>query len=337
MNNMNKVDVLFIGAGSANLAGAIKLKQLLKDRNSDASVVIIEKAEKTGHHNLSGAVFEAEVLDELVPDWEKSKDDFILKMPANKVEKDETFFLLSKNLYVKVPGFIMPKAMHHKGNYAISVSEMTNWLAGIARGLGVEIYNGFAVKDILIENNNVTGVKLGDKGLSKDGKPESNYIPGETIESKVTVFGEGSLGQLSEKLAARFNLNKGRNIQIQSLGVKEIIKLPEKNNFGNRRVVHTMGYPLGSRIFGGGTLYSMGADTVAVAVVMALDWKYCDLNPHDELQAFKSHKLICRLIEGGEVVAYGAKTLPEGGYFSVPKLAVNGALITGDSAGFTNT
>jgi electron-transferring-flavoprotein dehydrogenase len=335
MSDMNKVDVLFVGAGPANLAGAIKLKQLLKEKNSDASVVVIEKAEKIGHHSLSGAVFEAEVLDELVPDWKESKDAFITKMLANKVEKDETVFLFSGSS-MKFAESIIPRAMHHKGNYAISLSEMTNWLAGIARGLGIEIYNGFAAKDIIVENNVVKGIKLGEKGLDKDRKPECNYVPGETIEAKVTVLGEGSLGQLSEKLVEKFNLADDRNIQIHSLGVKEIIKLPENNNFGANRVIHTMGFPNKPEIFGGGTLYSMDANTVAVAVVLALDWKYCDLNPHQELQAFKSHKFVSKLIEGGEVVAYGAKTLPEGGYYSVPKLAVDGALMVGDSAGFTS-
>jgi len=336
MNDMNKVDVLFVGAGPASLAGAIKLKQLLKEKNLDASVVVIEKAEKTGHHSLSGAVFESEVLDELIPDWKESKEAFITKMLANKVEKDETVYLFSGGGSMKFADSIIPKAMHHKGNYAISLSEMTNWLAGIARGLGVEIYNGFAVKDIVVEGNVVKGVKLGDKGLDKDGKPDCNHVPGEVIEAKVTVFGEGSLGLLSEKLINRLNLAEGKNIQIHSLGVKEIIKLPENNNFGANRVIHTMGFPNKPEIFGGGTMYSMDANTVAVAVVLALDWKYCDLNPHQELQAFKSHKFVSKLIEGGEVVAYGAKTLPEGGYYSVPELVVDGAVIIGDSAGFTS-
>jgi electron-transferring-flavoprotein dehydrogenase len=336
VSDMNKADVLFVGAGPANLAAAIKLKQLLKARNLEASVIMIEKAEKAGHHSLSGAVFEAEVLDELIPEWKESKEPFIAKMLANKVEKDDTIFLFGNGKSMKFSESIIPAAMHHKGNYAISLSEMTNWLAGIARGLGVEIYNGFAAKDVVFENDIVKGIKLGDKGLDKESKPDCNYNAGEVIEAKVTVFGEGSLGQLAEKVVAKFGLAKGKNVQIQSLGVKEIIKLPEKNNFGANRVIHTMGFPNRPEIFGGGTLYSMDANTVAVAVVMALDWKYCDLNPQQELQVFKSHPFVAKLIEGGEVAAYGAKTLPEGGYYSVPGLAVNGALIVGDSAGFTS-
>jgi electron-transferring-flavoprotein dehydrogenase len=336
VNNFNKVDVLFVGAGPANLAGAIKLKQLLKQKNLDASVVVIEKADKTGQHNLSGAVFEAGVMDELLPDWKENKDPFIVKMLANRVEKDEVLFLNSATSFMKIGEGITPKTMHHKGDYAISISELVNFLSGIARGLGVEIYTGFAAADVVIENGVVKGVKLGDKGLDKEGNKMSNYVPGEVIEAKVTVFGEGSLGQLAEKVVNQLNLGKDRNVQIQSLGVKEIIKLPENNKFGKNHVIHTMGFPNHPSIFGGGTIYSMGENSVAVALVMSLDWKFCNLNPQQELQIFKSHKYIAELLEGGEVVAYGAKTLPEGGYYAVPGLAASGAIIVGDDAGFTN-
>ena len=335
MSDMNKVDVLFVGAGPSSLAGAIRLKQMLKENNLEASVVIVEKSDKIGQHSLSGAVFEAGVLDELLPGWKDSPDPFVVKTLANRVEKDEVYFLSSGSA-MRLPESIMPSAMHHKGDYTLSLSEMVNWLSGIARGLGVEIYNGFAVKDLVIEDGRVKGVRLGEKGLDKENQQMCNYLPGEIIEAKVTVLGEGSLGQLAEKLVARFKLDEGRNTQIQSVGVKEIIRFPEKNNFGTKRVIHTLGYPARNEIFGGGTIYSMSENTVAVAMVLALDWKYCDLNPHQELQVFKSHKFISHLLEGGEVVAYGAKTLPEGGYYAVPKLVVDGAVIVGDAAGFTN-
>jgi electron-transferring-flavoprotein dehydrogenase len=339
VNALNKVDVLFVGAGPSSLAGAIKLKQLLNQKGRNESVVVIEKADKLGQHNLSGAVFEADVLGDIVPDWQESEDKFLTKMLANKVEKDELVFLLSGGAAIKVPGFVVPSAMHHEGNYVVSLSEMVNWLAGVARGLGVEIYNGFAAKDIIVEDDFVKGVKLGDKGLDKEGGRQSNYVAGGTLEAKVTVFGEGSLGLLAEEVVKRFNLGDGRNPQIYSLGCKEIIKLPEENNFGPNRVIHTMGFPnklLSPDIFGGGTLYSMGPNTVAVALILALDWRYCDLNPQQELQVFKSHRFIKHLLEGGEVVGYGAKTLPEGGYYSIPELTANGAVIIGDAAGLTN-
>jgi electron-transferring-flavoprotein dehydrogenase len=339
VNALNKVDVLFVGAGPSSLAGAIKLKQLLNQEGRSESVVVVEKADKLGQHNLSGAVFEAGVLDELIPDWRESEHKFVTGMLANKVERDELVFLLSGGLAIKVPEFVVPSAMHHKGNYVVSLSEMVNWLAGIARSLGVEIYTGFAAKDIVVEDGFVKGVRLGDKGRDSEQKPQPNYVAGEILEAKVTVFGEGSLGQLAEELVKRFNLGNNRNPQIHSLGVKEIIRLPEKNNFGPNRVIHTMGFPnklLTPDIFGGGTMYSMGPNTVAVALILALDWRYCDLSPQQELQVFKSHRFIKHLLEGGEVVGYGAKTLPEGGYYSIPELAADGAVIIGDDAGLTN-
>ncbi|MDD4873756.1 MAG: electron-transfer flavoprotein:ubiquinone oxidoreductase, partial [Dehalococcoidales bacterium] len=235
---------------------------------------------------------------------------------------------------IKLPEIIMPSYMKHEGNYILSLSEMVIWLTCIAKGLGVEVYNGFAAKDIIIEDGKVKGIKLGEKGLNKEGNRQSNYIPGEVLEAKVTVLGEGSLGQLAERLIKEFKLER-QNPQIQSLGVKEIIKLPENNKFGNNRLIHTLGFP-DPGIFGGGTLYSIDNTHVAVAIVLALDWKYPDLNPQQELQYFKSHRFISNLLEGGEVVAYGAKTLPEGGYYSKPGLVVDGALIIGDDAGLVN-
>jgi electron-transferring-flavoprotein dehydrogenase len=339
VHELNKMDVLFVGAGPASLAGAIKLKQLLNEKGRSESVVIIEKADKLGQHNLSGALFEADVLDELIPDWRDRKDGFVTRMLSNKVEIDEMIFLLGDRIALKPPKFIAPPYMHHKGDYILSICELVNWLADIARELGVEIYTGFAAKELVTEGNFVTGVKLGDKGLDKERQKQSNYIAGETLEAKITAFGEGSLGLLSEELVRRFDLGKGRNPQIHSLGVKEIIRLPEKNKFGPNRVIHTVGFPnkaLTPDIFGGGTIYSMGMNAVAVAIILALDWRYCDLNPQQELQLFKSHSFVSRLLEGGEVTAYGAKTLPEGGYYSVLELATDGAVIIGDAAGLTN-
>lgn len=337
MDKLNKIDVLFIGAGPSSLAGAIKLKQLLNQQGRDESVVVIEKADKLGQHNLSGAVFEAEVLDELIPDWREKTDAFVTKTLANRVEIDETVFLAGNGSAIKLPEVIIPPYMHHKGNYVLSVSEMVNWLAGIARGLGVEIYTGFAAKEIVVEDGMVKGVKLGDKGLDKERNKQPNYIPGEILTAKVTVLGEGSLGQLAEELVSVFNLGKGKNPQVHSVGVKEIIKLPEENNFGPNRVIHTIGFPnkaLTPDVFGGGSLYSLGPNTVAVALTLGLDWQYCNLNPQTELQLFKSHSFIKRLLEGGETTAYGAKTLPEGGYYSIPEVVANGAIIIGDAAGF---
>ncbi len=339
VNELNKVDVLFVGAGPASLAGAIKLKQLLNQKGRTDSVVVIEKADKPGQHNLSGAIFEAGILDELVPGWKEKKDGFVTRTLANRVERDELFFLPGDRLALKLPEFFVPSYMRNKGNHVISVGELVSWLASIARALGVEIYTGFAAREIVVENNAIKGIKLGDKGLDKQGMKLANYLPGEVLEAKVTVFGEGSSGQLSEDMVKRFNLGKGRNPQVYTLGVKEVIRLPEKNIFGSNRVIHTFGFPgriLTPDIFGGGSIYSSGNNTVSIALMLALDWRYSDLNPQKELQIFKSHSFIRRMIEGGDVISYGARTLPEGGYYSIPELAANGAVIIGDAAGLTN-
>ncbi|MFA5628980.1 MAG: electron-transfer flavoprotein:ubiquinone oxidoreductase [Dehalococcoidales bacterium] len=336
MSDLNKIDALFIGAGVANLAGAIKLKQLLNQSGRDESVVVIEKADRPGQHNLSGAIFEADVLDGLLPDWRTGEEKFVTNLLANEVKRDEMYFLAGDNQSIKIPHGLVPKAMRHDRNYVISVSEMVNWLAGIATKLGVEIYTGFAAKEVLFDGDKVIGVKLGDKGLDKEGKKLANYIPGENIEAKVTILGEGSAGQLAEGIIAKFKLAQGKNPQIHSVGVKEVIKLPEGNQFGDNRVIHTVGYPLPSEVFGGGTVYSMGNNTVAVTLMMSLDWSYCNFNPQQELQRFKSQRFIKSLIEGGRVISYGAKTLPEGGYYALPQLFVDGALIVGDDAGLPN-
>lgn len=332
---VNEVDVLFVGAGPASLAGAIRTKQMLNAAGRTESVVVIEKSEKVGEHILSGLVFESEALDELLPDWRERTDPFVTRALDSVVTKDEIVFLANRSRAVRLPGFVTPGYMRNHGKLVLSGSDMVRWLAREAEALGVRVYPGFAAVEVLYDGPRVAGVRLGDKGLDREGRPQVNHVPGERIEAKVTVFGEGSLGQLAADVITRHGLARDGNPQIYSVGVKEIVKLPEGNEFGPNRVVHTFGYPL-PRVFGGGTIYSMDKNSVAVALVMGLDWKYAGLNPYEELHRFKAHPYVRGLLKGGETIAYGAKTLPEGGYYSLPQPYTDGALIVGDAAGFTD-
>lgn len=330
---MKDIKVLIIGAGPAGLAAAIRIKQKLNKEKIDESVVVIDKAFKPGYHNLSGAIFESGCLDELIPGWKEESDSFINDMI--EIKRDEMYFLTLSSA-IKIPHFIIPPPMHREGNYAISVGKLVNWLSKKAADEGVEIYSGFSAKDILMDNNcKVLGVKLIDLGIDRTGGKKSNYLPGDVIKANITVFADGSRGSLSLKLTDL--IGGGLNPQIYSVGIKQLIKLPDNNLFGSNHSIHTLGFPNRKDVYGGGFIYSMGDNLIALGLIMGLDWKYQDLDPQQELEQYKSHKFISRFIEGGEVISCGAKTLPEGGYYSIPELVTDGALIVGDAAGFTNT
>ena len=335
LENRVEVGVLFVGAGPANLAAAIRLGQLLSDEPEimeslgEIPIAIIEKGKYPGAHLLSGAVVNPVSFRALFPDMQDS--DF----PFFGTVKGEAVYYLTNKGSIRLP---TPPTMHNSGNYVASISKMAQWLGEKAEELGVMIFNEMSGMKILVENGVVKGVRTDDKGLDRDNKPLGNFQPGSDVLANVTVLGEGTTGHLSMALIEHFNL-EGENPQIYALGVKEIWEVAKPLD----KVIHTMGWPLrGSKKFnefGGSFIYPMGEDKVSLGLVVGLDYADATLSVHDLLQELKSHPIVKNILEDGKRLdsGWGAKTIPEGGFYAIPnKLSVPGALLVGDSAGFVN-
>ncbi len=322
-----EVDFLFVGAGPASLAGALHLKSLTKEKYPDLSIAIIEKASEVGAHSLSGAVVDPISLNELFPNL--SNEDF----PFEHEVKKEYMYYLTKKSKLSVP--FIPKPMSHHGCYIASIGKLTRWLEQKCEEAEIDIFAGFPGSDILYNENTVIGIRTGDQGIDKNGEKKPNFEPGVDIHAKVTFFGEGSRGSLTKQLINKFNLMDGKNPQNWAIGVKELWQLPEEK-LPQGYVAHTLGEPLGHSLFGGGFMYSMKNNILDLGIVVGLDYKNPHIDPHHELQLLKSHPWIKNILEGAEILAYGSKTLPEGGIYSLPKLYVDGAMLIGDSAGFLN-
>jgi len=352
----NRVTGLVVGAGPAGLATAIQLKSL----KPDIDVCVVEKSADLGNHNLSGAVLEPEplhtLLDAAAPGWRDT--DAAKEVLANIIDKDDILFLLGKKLSFNI-FFALKLAkifklgfgqMIHKGDYSVSISKLTKWMGQIAKDVGAEVLTGFAVNNIVFDESSgrATGVKLVDQGLDKEGNQQPNFTKGEIIHADFIVLAEGCDGLVTETFVTEANLQR-QSPQLYSVGVKELIKVsPEQySKFTSSRVVHAMGYPIwtpiiGPGMFGGGIVYAGAQDHLSVGMIVGADWKYCDLNPQDALTNFKNHRFVRQFIEGGTVVEAGAKMIPEGGYYAIPREPVTGnigkanVMILGDSAGFVN-
>jgi len=328
---MDGIDILIVGAGPAGLGAAIRAKQVAKEAGREISVAVIDKAPAPGNHVLSGAAFEPAVLDDLLPGWRDVRHSFTDTMVP--VEREDMMFLRSKSAN-RIPEKILPARMHHTGDVIISATRMTQFLAEQADKLGVEIYHGYTARTLVVEDGAVKGVRLAEVGLRADGSPKGNHIAAEEIRAAVTILADGVNGVVSRQFSSQFG--DGANPQVLSLGMKAIVQFPEASPFGNNRVMHTLGYPMTPSTFGGGFLYSLGEKTVAVGLILGLDWKYGDLNPQREFETFRAHPYISRLLKGGITVATGAKTIPEGGIASIGALSAPGGMIVGDGAGFVN-
>ena len=319
-------DVVIVGAGPAGLAAAIRLKQ----HNAEITVCIVEKGSEVGAHILSGAVMDPIALNELLPDWKKDG------APLNQAVIEDRFLFLSEKSSLRTPNWMLPACFQNHGNYIVSLANVCRWLGIQAESLGVEIYPGFAVAEVLFnDDGSVKGVATGDMGIGKNGEPTIRFAQGMELHAKYTFFAEGCRGNLGKELQEKFNLREGRDPQVYGLGLKELWEVtPERHVPG--LVVHTAGWPLQSDTYGGSFLYHLENNLVAVGFVVGLGYTNPYLSPFEEFQRYKTHPSIRTFFEGGKRIAYGARAIAAGGLQSLPKLTFPGGALIGDDAGFLN-
>ncbi|RJP22217.1 MAG: electron transfer flavoprotein-ubiquinone oxidoreductase [Candidatus Abyssobacteria bacterium SURF_5] len=337
-----EVDVLFVGGGPANLAAALHLRRLIAKHNEEIEsgakqgeifsdelmIALIEKAQEVGLHGLSGAVLDKKTLLELFPDFDENCGAVDCKIVSEEV------LMLTPSGKIKAP--ITPPPLNNHGFYTVSLAKLTKWMVEQVEAAGVDLFAGFPGVELLYEDNKVVGVRTGDKGLDQQGNQKSNFEPGYDLLAKVVVLGEGPRGFLAKQLIEKFGLDRGRNPQTYLTGVKEIWKLAE-GKLKPGHVIHTMGYPHDMKTYGGGFIYSMKENMASVGLLTGLDARDPQVDPHRYFQLFKMHPMVRELLQGGEIMQYGAKTVPVGGWYSVPKLAVDGCVLVGDSASLFNT
>jgi len=328
-----EVDVLFVGGGPAGLAGAMHLTTLIEQHNATAEergvapldepfVALVEKADDIGAHAISGAVVDTRALDELMPDWKDRG------APLIDVASDELRFLGKGARSFPLPH---PPWMKNDGLSVGSLNSLARWLGGQAEEAGVNLFPGFPAADLIIEDDRVVGVVTNDKGIGADGERKAGFEPGVEVRAKLTVLCDGSRGHLTKRLVERFG-TAGPNPQVYETAVKETWEVPGAAQHAGR-VVHTMGFPLGLGIFGGAFIYWTGGDLVTIGLVVGLEVEDPTFDCHDELQRLKTHPWVRDLLKGGTRVNYGAKTLPAGGWWSMPRPWVDGCLLAGDAIG----
>ena len=319
-------DVVIVGGGPSGLTTAIKLKQL----NSNLNVCVLEKGAEVGAHILSGNIFETKALDELLPNW---KDE---GAPIKTKVSKEKFLFLSKNKSFSWPTWLLPAVQKNHSNYIISLANLCRWLAEQAEKLGIEIFPGFPASEILYkEDGSVKGVVTLDMGLDKDGNKKDTYEQGMELHAKVTVFAEGCRGHLGKNLIKKYHLDQGKDPQQFGIGFKEIWEVSE-NQHQEGLVMHTVGWPLDNKTYGGSFVYHAEKKQIFIGYVVGLDYQNPHLSPFDEFQRFKTHLAIRKMLEGGKRISFGARALIEGGIQSLPKMYMPGALLIGCDAGTLN-
>lgn len=319
-------DVAIVGGGPAGLSAGIRLKQL----NPDYEVCILEKSSELGAHIVSGNVFEPRALDELIPSWRSMSAPITTKVTENE------FHILTSSSSIHIPEFLVPKFLHNEGNYIISLSEVVRWLGSYAEELGVTILTGFPAASLLQHPDGyIQGIVTGDFGISKQGVKKNSYQEGVEIRAKQTVLAEGCRGSLSQKAIKKFELDKFSQVQTYGLGIKEVWKVrPEKLKPG--LVFHSVGWPLDSKAQGGGFMYHEIGGYVHIGLILGLDYKNPNINPYNEFQTYKTHPAIKKYLQDEECIAYGARTVNKGGFYSIPKLTFPGGLLVGCSGGLLN-
>jgi electron-transferring-flavoprotein dehydrogenase len=337
-----EMDVVFVGAGPANLSGALHLARLVAQHDEavaagklkgeplgEIQIGVIEKGASVGAHILSGAVMDPKALRELMPDFVEQG------APLESPVKEDDFLYLTKSRAIKSP--ITPPPMKNHGYYIVSLNKLVAWLGEKCEEAGVNVFPEFPGAEMLYdERDAVVGVRTGDKGINKEGHRKANFEPGVDLLAKVTVLGEGPRGSLTKQVSQRLNLNDGREPQVYSIGVKELWELPD-DRYPAGRVTHTLGYPSDAQTYGGGWIYGMRNRVVNIGYVTGLDYRDPLLDPHAEFQRYKQHPFVAKLLEGGKLLRYGAKTIAAGGYFAMPQLYADGVLLVGDCAGFLNS
>ncbi|HKW55732.1 MAG TPA: electron transfer flavoprotein-ubiquinone oxidoreductase [Candidatus Acidoferrum sp.] len=329
-----EADVLIVGAGPAGLSCALHLANLIKKHNegggkprlSAENIYVLEKGREIGAHQLSGAIMNPKALAELVPDFEKSA-------PLDTPVSDSAALLFTKNSSFRFP--ITPPPFQNKGNYVVSLSKLTKWLGGLVEAAGVNVFKEFGGAELIYEGEGVAGAITEDKGLGKHGEPKANFTPGYELRAKVTVLAEGPRGSLTKKLVAAKKLDN-INPQTYGIGIKELWDV-QPGRIEPGYVAHTLGWPLSTEMYGGGWIYGLSNNRLSIGLVVALEYANPQFDPHEEFQQWKTHPFLQRILEGGKLVRYGAKSIPYGGWYGMPRNYVDGGLIIGDSGGFLDS
>ncbi|MEX2660649.1 MAG: NAD(P)/FAD-dependent oxidoreductase, partial [Vicinamibacterales bacterium] len=321
--------MLIVGGGPAGMSAALRLAQLQKAQGGEPlAIAVLEKARDAGAHMLSGAMLDPSTLKELVPDFKERGAPL-----ASEVHHEHIYFLTKTG---KIPFPITPPPLQNHGNYIISLNRFVKWMAGLVEAEGVDLFAGFPASEILYEQDRVVGVRTRDQGIDKHGAKKSTFEPGVDIRAKVTILCDGVRGNLTKALVRRLALDEGRQPQLYAIGIKELWELP-KDRIPAGTVIHTMGYPLRREEFGGGFLYAMPDGLVSFGLVTGLDYKDPMFDPHQAFQHLKQHPAFASILQGGQLVRYGAKALPEGGWHTIPRVYADGVLIAGDAGGFMNS